>query len=108
MCSGMPGAAVLKGVVGGFSKTVGSVGIIIIFGVMLGTYLEESGAASRMALGAVNLAGAKKSSLGMAMSGYLVSIPVFSDVAYAILAPLAKSISRRTGKSLTAMTCVQA
>lgn len=103
LLSGMTGPAVLAGVVGGFSKTVGSIGIIIIFGVMLGTYLEESGAANRMALGAINLVGAKKSSLAMAISGYLVSIPVFSDVAYVILAPLAKSVSRRTGKSFAVL-----
>jgi len=103
LLSGMPGQDVIKGVVGGFSKTVGSIGIIIIFGVMLGSYLEESNAANRMALGAVNLVGANKSSLAMTISGYLVSIPVFSDVAYVILAPLTKSISRRTGKSFAVL-----
>jgi GntP family gluconate:H+ symporter len=103
MLAGMDGAAVIKTIINGFSKTIGSIGIIIIFGVMLGKYLEESGAANRLALGTVNLVGPQRSSLAMAISGYLVSIPVFSDVGYVILAPLARSVARKTGKSFAVL-----
>jgi GntP family gluconate:H+ symporter len=94
--AGMSGADLIKAITGGFSSTVGSIGIIIIFGVMLGKYLEDSRAANKMALGAVKMVGEKNSSVAMAISGYLVSIPVFSDVGYVILAPLVKAISKKT------------
>lgn len=94
MLSGMGGTEIINTITNGFAKTVGSIGIIIIFGVMLGKYLEDSKAAHKMALGAVRMVGQKNSSIAMAISGYLVSIPVFSDVGYVILAPLAKAISK--------------
>lgn len=94
--AGMDGTALVKSVTDGFSGTVGSIGIVIIFGVMLGKYLEDSKAANKMALGAVKMVGEKNSSIAMAISGYLVSIPVFSDVGYVILAPLVKAISKKT------------
>ncbi|MCR1899051.1 GntP family permease [Irregularibacter muris] len=94
--SGMSGLDVIDTITNGFAKTVGSIGIIIIFGVMLGKYLEDSKAANKMALGAVGMVGEKNSSIAMAISGYLVSIPVFSDVAYVMMAPLIKAISKKT------------
>jgi GntP family gluconate:H+ symporter len=97
MLSGMAGPDVIHTITGGFAKTVGKIGIIIIFGVMLGKYLEESMAAHKMALGAVKMVGTKNSPIAMAISGFLVSIPVFSDVGYVILAPLAKAISKKAG-----------
>ena len=45
LLSGMDGVAVVKGITGGFGNTLTSIGIIIIFGVMLGKYLEDSGGA---------------------------------------------------------------
>jgi GntP family gluconate:H+ symporter len=95
LLSGMGSADIIETITGGFAKTVGSIGIIIIFGVMLGKYLEDSKAANKMALGAVRMVGEKNSSIAMAISGFLVSIPVFSDVGYVILAPLAKAISKK-------------
>lgn len=101
--AGMDGAAVVKSITDGFAGTVGSIGIVIIFGVMLGKYLEDSKAANKMALGAVKMVGEKNSSIAMAISGYLVSIPVFSDVGYVILAPLVKAISKKTRISIAVL-----
>jgi len=94
--SGMELNSLISTITNGFGKTISSIGIVIIFGVMLGKYLEESRAAHKMALGAVRMVGERNSALAMAISGYLVSIPVFSDVGYVILAPLAKAISKKS------------
>lgn len=96
MCSGMGTTDTVKGIVDGFSKSVGSIGLVIIFGTMLGNYLEQSRAAHKMALDAVKLVGTKNSSIAMAISGYLVSIPVYSDVGFLILSPLIKAISKKS------------
>lgn len=100
LLSGMPADKVIEAITSGFGKTLSSIGIVIILGVMLGKYLEESGGAEKMARSAVRLVGEKNAPLAMAMSGYLISIPVFSDVGYVILAPLAKAISARSRISL--------
>ena len=92
----MSGADTIGAITGGFSGTVKSIGIIIIFGIMLGNYLDAAKGTNRMALVAVRLVGQKRAGLAMAITGYLVSIPVFSDAAFVILTPLVKAIHKKT------------
>lgn len=94
--AGMSGADTIGAITGGFSGTVKSIGIIIIFGIMLGNYLDAAKGTNRMALDAVRLVGQKRAGLAMAITGYLVSIPVFSDAAFVILTPLVKAIHKKT------------
>lgn len=96
LLSGMSGADTVGAITAGFSGTVKSIGIIIIFGIMLGNYLDAAKGTNRMALDAVRLVGQKRAGLAMAISGYLVSIPVFSDAAFVILTPLVKAIHKKT------------
>lgn len=49
-----------------------------------------------MALDAIRLVGQKRAGLAMAITGYIVSIPVFSDAAFVILTPLVKAINKKT------------
>ncbi|MEX0775890.1 MAG: gluconate:H+ symporter [Phycisphaeraceae bacterium] len=102
--SQMPLADAITSITVGFGKTVASIGIVIILGVMLGKYLEESGGAKKMADLAIRTVGNRRSPLAMALCGYLVAIPVFSDVAFVILSPLAKAMSSRTKISLPVIT----
>ena len=63
---------------------------------MLGNYLDAAKGTNRMALDAVRLVGQKRAGLAMAITGYIVSIPVFSDAAFVILTPLVKAIHKKT------------
>ncbi|MCI9595671.1 MAG: GntT protein [Lachnospiraceae bacterium] len=96
LLAGMSGADTIGAITGGFSGTVKSIGIIIIFGIMLGNYLDAAKGTNRMALDAVRFVGQKRAGLAMAITGYLVSIPVFSDAAFVILTPLVKAIHKKT------------
>lgn len=96
LLAGMDGTEVISAITEGFSGTVKSIGIVIIFGILLGNYLDAAKGTNRMALDAVNLVGQKRAGLAMAITGYLVSIPVFSDAACVILTPLVKAIHRKT------------
>ncbi len=95
--SGMSGADVIDAITSGFSGTVKSIGIVIIFGILLGNYLDAAKGTNRMAFDAVRLVGQKRAGLAMAITGYLVSIPVFSDAACVILTPLVKAIHLKGG-----------
>ena len=97
LLSGMSGADTVSAITAGFSSTVKSIGIIIIFGIMLGNYLDAAKGTNRMALDTVKLVGQKRAGLAMAITGYIVSIPVFSDAAMVILSPLVKAIHKKTG-----------
>ena len=96
MLSGMSGADTVSAITSGFSGTVKSIGIVIIFGIMLGNYLDAAKGTNRMAYDAVKLVGQKRAGLAMAITGYIVSIPVFSDAAFVILPPLVKAIHKKT------------
>lgn len=98
--TGMPAGEIVSTITAGFAGTVESIGIVIIFGIMLGNYLDAAKATNRMALDTVRLVGQKRAGVAMAITGYIVSIPVFSDAAMVILTPLVKSIQKKTKISL--------
>jgi len=102
---GLPTNSIVSAIKTGFGGTLGSIGIIIGFGVMMGAIFEESGAAKRMAITFIKLLGKGKEEIAMAITGFLVSIPVFCDSAFVILSPLSKSLSRNTGKSVVTISC---
>ncbi|MGI6575323.1 MAG: GntP family permease [bacterium] len=68
----------------------------VSFGVMLGKLLEVTGGAQKMAAVFLELVGEKRSGLALALTGWLVAFPVFTDTGYIILNPLAKALSSRT------------
>lgn len=100
---GMTPTAVTDAITEGFGSTLGEIGIVIGFGVMLGRILEVSGASERLAYSFIKMLGKRKEEWAMAITGYIVSIPVFVDSAFVILTPLVKAISKKTGKSVLAI-----
>ncbi len=86
----------------GFGSTVAGIGIVILAGGIIGTFLEKSGGAHRLAEKVLNLTGARHVPLAMGIIGSIVSIPVFCDSGFVILAPLNRSLSRRAGVPLAA------
>jgi len=87
---------VIKSITNGFGSTLASIGIVIGFGVMMGRILEISGAAQRMAYTFLKIFGKGREELAMALTGYVVSIPIFCDSGFVILSPIAKALSRTT------------
>ena len=88
----------------GFSGTFTSIGIVIILGAMVGTLLEKTGAALKMADCVVKLVGKKHPEAAMIIMGWIVSIPVFCDSGFVILNPIRKALVQRTRKSSVACT----
>lgn len=88
----------------GFSNTFKSIGIVIILGALIGTLLEKTGAALKMADVVVRAVGKKRPELAMLIMGWIVSIPVFCDSGFVILNPIRKAIVKRTGRSSVAST----
>ena len=88
----------------GFGKTTQSIGLLILFGTIIGVVLEVSHATQTLAK--VLLDALQKLPLPYAVSciGYLVSIPVFCDSAFVILSSLNKSLSAQTKTPLVALT----
>lgn len=102
--SGMPSGEIVKVITGGFGSILAYIGIVIILGTIIGTILEKSGAAIKLAEIVVKVVGKKRPALAMGIIGYIVSIPVFCDSAFVILSSLKKSLIQKTGKSAVAMS----
>jgi len=98
--SGMPLGKIVESINQGFGGTIGQIGIVIIAGVMIGTFLEHTGGAYAMAKRILRITGKKKVPLTMSIIGYIVSIPVFADSGFVILMPLNKALSKQANISL--------
>lgn len=100
----------LPNVIGtGFSGTFTSIGIVIILGALIGTILEKTGAAFKLADMVIKVIGPNRPDLALLIMGWVVSIPVFCDSGFVILNPIRKALLRRTRASSVAMTvCLSA
>lgn len=100
----------LANVIGtGFSGTFTSIGIVIILGALVGSLLEKTGGAVKLADMVIRLVGPKKPQLAILLMGWVVSIPVFCDSGFVILNPIRKAMAQRTKASSVAMTvCLSA
>lgn len=101
--AGMVPVEVAQAITSGFGGTLGSVGIVIGLGVMMGRILEVSGAAETLAYTLIKTVGKKREEWAMAIAGFIISIPIFVDSAFVILNPLVKSLSRKSGKSVVSI-----
>lgn len=103
LVGGLPVLSIIKSITEGFGNTLRSTGIIIGLGVMMGIILEESGAAEQLAFTIIKKIGKNKEEWALGLTGYIVSIPVFADSALVILTPIAKALSKLTGKSVVGL-----
>jgi GntP family gluconate:H+ symporter len=101
-CGRMSLEEVIESVNAGFGATIGYIGIVILAGAVIGTFLERSGGAYKLAESTIKLVGEKHVPLAMGIIGYIVSIPVFCDSAFVILFPLSRALSRKARISLAA------
>lgn len=100
LVGGMPVNETLGAITKGFGGTLGGIGIVIGLGVMMGSILEVSGAAEKMAYSFIKVLGKKKEEWALAITGYIVSIPIFVDSAFVVLYPVAKALAKNGKRSL--------
>ena len=84
----------------GFGNTLGHVAIVVGLGTMLGKMLTESGGAECIGRTLVRRAGDRALPFAMMLCGLVVGLPVFFEVGFVLLMPLAFTVARQTGKSL--------
>lgn len=97
--TGMPVDELLVSINGGFGDTIAYIGIVIVAGSIIGTFLKRSGAAAHLAASVLRLAGPRRIPMTMGLVGYVVSMPVFCDAAYVLLSPINRALSIRAGVS---------
>jgi gluconate:H+ symporter, GntP family len=96
----MPLASVVKSFEAGLGSTLGHIAIVVGLGTMLGKMMAESGGADQIALTLIRFFGEKNIHWAMMVIGLVVGLPVFFEVAFVLLIPIAFTVARRTGKSI--------
>jgi Gnt-I system high-affinity gluconate transporter len=90
---GIPIDKVARSVDKGIGDTLGSLVIVIVLGAMLGKLVAETGAAQRIALTLRNIFGYKYLAWAMALTGFIVGIPLFYNVGFVLLVPIIFSVA---------------
>jgi len=100
MIGGMSVEKTIEAITRGFGSTLGTIGIVIGLGVMMGRILEVSGAAEQIAFSFIKWLGRKREEWALAWTGYIVSIPIFADSAFVILYPIGKALAIKGNRSI--------
>ena len=100
LSSGLEPQQVIDSIKNGMGGTLGFVAIVVGLGAILGQILESSGGIQRIADSLIQSFGSGKIQWSLGVTGFIVAIPVFFDVAFIILAPLLYGLANRSGRSL--------
>ena len=87
---------IMSAVQKGIGSTMGTLVIILGFGVMLGKLVAESGAADKITNDLIKLFGLKNIQWALITTGFIVGIPLFYTVGFVILVPLVIAIASKT------------
>lgn len=102
--SGMPLTELATNINSGFGGLMTSIGLVIVFGTVIGVILEKAGAAYRMAEVVLRIVGPKRPQLAMSLIGFIVSIPVFCDSGFIILSSLRTALAKRAKVAVASMS----
>ncbi|HEY2022689.1 GntP family permease [Paraburkholderia sp.] len=98
--AGMPMQTIVKSFETGNGNTLGHIAIVVGLGTMLGKMMAESGGAERIATTLINWFGEKHIHWAMMVVAIIVGLPVFFEVGFVLLIPIAFNVAKRTNKSL--------
>jgi GntP family gluconate:H+ symporter len=82
-----------------FGRAAGQIGVAIGLAAIIGQCLMESGAADRIVRSFLRLFGERRAGWALMGSSYVLGIPVFFDTLFYLMAPLARSLFKQTGKN---------
>ena len=97
---GVPLSEVATQIQDGMGGTLGYIAVVVGLGAMFGEMLQVSGGASTIAYRLLERAGEGRAPLALGLTGLIVAIPVFFDVAFILLVPLVYSLTKRTGRPI--------
>ncbi|WP_340198457.1 gluconate:H+ symporter [Ascidiimonas sp. W6] len=100
LLAGLESDEIVNTITDGMGGTLGFVATVVGLGAIFGGILEHSGGANAIANYLMQRMGMNRAPLAIMISGFIIAIPVFFDVAFIILIPVIYAIQRKTKKSL--------
>ncbi|HPS03269.1 MAG TPA: SLC13 family permease, partial [Candidatus Sumerlaeota bacterium] len=98
--SGMSLSDIAASLDAGMGKTLAGIASVIGLGSIFGKILEDSGGAEALARALLRKFGIDRAPWALMLAGFMISIPVFFDVAVVLLMPILYVLHRDTKKSL--------
>lgn len=100
LACGLGPQATVSAITSGFGNLMTGIGLSVGFGVILGQLLSDSNGAKVIATTMVSATSEKYALYALGITGFILSVPVFYDVTFVILIPLAIAVSRQIRKPL--------
>jgi GntP family gluconate:H+ symporter len=100
LMAGMPPSGVVGAYEAGVGKTLGHIALVVALGTMLGKLMAESGGAEQVARTLIDRFGERNAHWAMVCIAFLVGLPLFFEVGFVLLIPIAFTVARRVGVSL--------
>ena len=100
IAAGIPLGDIPDALIYGFADTIGSVALLVGFGVMIGRLLEVSGGAQVLADTLISRFGEKRAPLALGVAALLFGLPIFFDAGLVVFLPIILTVARRFGGSL--------
>ena len=97
---GMPMGNIVKAFETGVGGALGHIALVVGLGTMLGKMMAESGGAERIANTMIKAFGEKNVHWAMMTVAFIVGLPVFFEVGFVLLVPIAFNIAKRTGTNM--------
>lgn len=94
LISGLNPSDVVRLAIEGAGNTLGYIALIVLFATIIGEISEKTGSAITISDSITHLVGNTRAPLAIALTGYLLAIPVMcNDTAFIILAPIAQALT---------------
>ncbi|MEV0948989.1 gluconate:H+ symporter [Promicromonospora sp. NPDC050249] len=97
VAAGIPIADVPDALLSGFSGTLGSVALLVGFGVMVGRLLETTGGAQVLADTLIARFGEKHAPFALGVAALIFGFPIFFDAGLVVFLPIIFTVARRFG-----------
>lgn len=100
LACGMPPLKVLKSIQSGFGEALGFIAVVVALGAIIGRFLEHSGGGRALADWLLRVFGKEHAVWAVLTAAFLIGLPIFFEVGFIILVPLAWSLARESKRSL--------
>lgn len=108
LANGMEPQKLIASITGGVGSTLGSLVLVIGFGIMLGGLLTETGAARQISTGMIRLFGARRVKIALVLTGFAVGLALFYNAGFVVIIPLVFSVAASARQPLVYLTIAMA
>lgn len=105
---GLPADKVVNSLKAGFGHTMEKVGLLIILGTTLGVLLQKTGATTSMAAAILKLVKERNAPAAIALTGFVIGIPIFCDSGFIILSGLNHALVQKAHQRMPVMAAALA